>query len=194
MNSFGNMLPKDISDMDKFNALSVELNEIIKENNLNLEKSAALSTQIITHESRQDFIISSRAEAERIALEITSNASEKVADILARTQSEVDPLRKQIALIEMELAALSRNMPEKVTEESLLLSNESDCFLSGSSNNPKDQIEIIEQDDFNEMERGEEIFKEILKLRETLSVREREQDKPDISFKQKLGQIFKTRS
>lgn len=75
--------------------------------------------------------------------------------------------------------------------------------MCGASANLKDKINENDENkslncdsfDSEKLPRGEEIFKEILKLRETLSVRESESkiEKPDISFKQKLRQIFKPR-
>lgn len=69
--------------------------------------------------------------------------------------------------------------------------------MCGASANLKENNENkslnCDSSDSEKLLRGEEIFKEILKLRETLSVRECENEKPDISFKQKLKQIFKPR-
>lgn len=121
-----------------------------------------------------------------------------------KPEPPIKDLNTQRKSSQFELEELSgENTPDMIKEEpnesNLLLLNENEYFLSDyrEQNNPKDQLEIAEIDeneffDFeaDDLQGGEGIFEELRNLRETLNTRQ--PDKPGVSFKEKLGQIFKT--
>lgn len=93
----------------------------------------------------------------------------------------------------------AENMPEMIkvvpTEANMPL-DESEYSLGDSQkqDNSKDQPEIAERDESeaDEMQGGEDIFQELRNLRETITARQ--QDKPELSFKERLEHLFKTKN
>lgn len=246
-------------------------------NELTLQKSVDLYAQIASCEARQEYVLASLAESEKIAEEITSNAAQRVRNIIARAQNVIGPQREQIACIEGEIAELNIKMKQdniielkpqpqitdlsSIREERFLQNPQNiDIYAQSLSvsqtdistspllslvrrefslqepqelDNSVEQPEIIEinqsellmhldtivdahhyetidpsneqidnlcenQTPIKRVQTSNPEFDDVLPgeyklqvLRETLSTRE--QDKPDISFKEKLGQIFKTR-
>lgn len=112
-----NAVKSQNDDASVLNALSDQLKYIQTNNEMVLQKSADLLSQIIAYEARQDYVNAALAESETIAKEITTHASQRVSDIVVNAQKIVYPQQKQIKFIKMEISELNKQMDTLAAEK-----------------------------------------------------------------------------
>ena len=112
-----NAVKSQNDDASVLNALSDQLKYMQTNNEMVLQKSADLLSQIIAYEARQDYVNAALAESETIAKEITTHASQRVSDIVVNAQKIVYPQQKQIKFIKMEISELNKQMDTLAAEK-----------------------------------------------------------------------------
>lgn len=112
-----NAVKSQNDDASVLNALSDQLKYIQTNNEMVLQKSADLLSQIIAYEARQDYVNAALAESETIAKEITTHASQRVSDIVVNAQKIVYPQQKQIKFIKLEISELNKQMDTLAAEK-----------------------------------------------------------------------------
>lgn len=97
--------------------MSSELHNILAKVDTVTKKSADLQLQILSFEDRQKYIDAALEESQKIAGDISSRADRRIKSVQTYADGIVSPQQQEIKALELEIAAINRELGPKATVE-----------------------------------------------------------------------------
>ncbi len=128
--------------------MSSELQGLMAEVDSVTKKSADLQQQILFFEDRQKYINAALEESQKIAGDINSRADRRIKSIQAYADGIVSPQQQEITELDMEIAAIDRELGSRAMAEPSLPPDliipelDSDCFIPDKIIQLSDYMEL----------------------------------------------------